>query len=199
MEKGCLYGYARCSTKEQCEDRQVIALRAFGVPEHCIVVEKMSGQNFKRPLYCDLIKTLKPSDTLVVKSVDRLGRSYDDVIDNWRIITREIGAHIVVLDFPILDTRQSELNLTGAFIADLVLQILSYFSEMEFSQIRQRQAEGIAAAKAKGTKFGRVPKERPSQYEDLREKWRRNEISAREASRRLGISHSTFLSWVNTE
>jgi len=199
MDKGSLYGYARCSTKEQNEDRQVIALLEYGVPKQSIVVEKMSGKNFKRPLYCDLIKTLKPSDTLVVKSVDRLGRSYDDVIDNWRIITREIGAHIVVLDFPILDTRQSELNLTGAFIADLVLQILSYFSEMEFSQIRQRQAEGIAAAKAKGTRFGRTPKERPEQYVELREQWKQGQISAREASRQLGISHSTFLSWVNSE
>ena len=199
MEKGSLYGYARCSTKEQNEDRQVIALLEYGVPMQSIVVEKMSGKNFKRPPYCDLIKTLKPSDTLVVKSVDRLGRCYDDVIDNWRIITREIGAHIVVLDFPILDTRQSELNLTGSFIADLVLQILSYFSEMEFSQIRQRQAEGIAAAKAKGTRFGRTPKERPEQYNVLREKWKQGGISAREASRQLGISHSTFLSWVNSE
>lgn len=196
MNDVCMYGYARCSTKEQNEGRQVVALQEFGVPEKNIVVEKVSGKNFDRPLYCELIKSLKPRDVLVIKSVDRLGRDYNDVIENWRMITREMGAHIVVLDFPVLDTRQNKLNLTGAFIADLVLQILSYMSEMEFSQIRQRQAEGIAAAKANGTKFGRKPKERPSSFENVHDRWQRNEISAREASRQLGISHSTFLTWV---
>jgi len=196
MENICMYGYARCSTKEQNEGRQVNALRAFGVPEQNIVVEKMSGKNFDRPLYTNLVKTLKNHDTLVIKSVDRLGRDYKDVIENWRIITREVGAHIVVLDFPILDTRQTNLNLTGEFIAEIVLQILSYLSEMEFSQIKQRQAEGIATAKAKGVKFGRKPKERPSIYEETVDRWQRHEISAREASRQLGISHSTFLRWV---
>jgi len=196
MDNFCMYGYARCSTKEQNEGRQVNALLAFGVPEKNIVVEKMSGKNFDRPLYCELLKTLKTSDTLVLKSVDRLGRDYRDVIENWRIVTKEIGAHVVVLDFPILDTRQTDLNLTGAFIAELVLQILGYLSEMEFSQLKQRQLEGIAVAKSKGVKFGRQPKERPPIYEDLREQWWSMEISAREASRQLGISHSTFLKWV---
>jgi len=192
---GKIYGYARCSSLHQNEDRQVIALQQFGIPTKNIVVEKQSGKNFKRPLYQKLIKNLKPVDTLVIKSIDRLGRNYDEIIEQWRHITKTIGAAVVVIDMPVLDTRKNELNLTGTFIADLVLQILCYMAEMEQTLILQRQAEGIAAAKAKGVKLGRRPKERPPLFNSLCELWRRKEISAREAGKKLGISHTTFLAW----
>ena len=169
------------------------------MPEKNIVVETMSGKDFKRPLYRKLVKKLKPGDTLILKSVDRLGRNYKEIIEEWRYITKEKEAALVVLDMPILDTRQKELNVTGTFIADMVLQILSYMAEMERTFNKQRQAEGIAAAKAKGTKFGREPKLRTELYEELRDCWYRDEISAREAGRMLGISHTTFLIWVRKE
>ena len=194
-----VYGYVRCSTKEQNPDRQIISMLEFGVPEKNIVTEMMSGKNFIRPLYRKLVKKLKPGDTLVIKSVDRLGRNYQEIINEWRYITKEREAALVVLDMPILDTREKELNITGTFIADLVLQILSYMAEMERSFNTQRQAEGISAAMAKGIKFGREPKERSETYEVLRDSWYKEEISARAAGRILGISHTTFLIWAREE
>ena len=196
MYAGKLFGYARCSTIQQHEDRQINSLREFGVLENNIVVEKMSGKNFERPLYRKLIEGLKPEDTLVIASIDRMGRSYNEVIDQWRYITKVVGAAIVVLDMPVLNTQRNELNLTDSFVADLVLAILSYMSEMERSFNRQRQAEGIIAAKVRGVKFGRKPKNRSSLYEVLRNLWYQKKISAREAGRQLGISHTTFLVWV---
>ena len=148
-------------------------------------------------MYKRLLKKIKPDDTLVVKSIDRLGRDYNEILEQWRIITKEIGAAIVVIDIPLLDTRQKERDLTGTFIADLVLQILSYVAQTERDFIRQRQAEGIEAAKARGVRFGREPMERPKSFDDLREAWMYGKISARYAAKQLGVTHKTFLTWVN--
>ena len=143
------------------------------------------------------MRKIKSGDTLVIKSIDRLGRNYDEILEQWRIITKEKGAAIVVLDMPLLDTQKNK-DLTGTLIADIVLQLLSYVAQTEREFIRQRQAEGIAAAKLQGVRFGRKPREKPPEYGSLKELWARGEISAREAARRLGITHRTFLSWVNT-
>jgi len=194
-----LFGYVRVSTREQNASRQVIAMREFGIPETSIVVEMMSGKNFHRPAYRKLIKQLQPGDVLVLNSLDRLGREYDALIDEWRYITKEVGADIVVLDMPLLDTRKKDRDLTASFVADLVLQILSYVSEKERELNRQRQAAGIAAAKARGVKFGQRPLERPPLFDKLRERWRRGGVTSREAGRLLGVSHTTFLAWVKGE
>ena len=145
-----IYGYVRVSTKEQCEARQLIALRSFRVPEKNIFMDKLSGKDFNRPRYRALLRKLKPGEVMVVKSIDRLGRNYDEILHQWRVITKEIGADIVVLDMPLLDTRQTGKNLTGTFVADLVLQILSYVAQTERENIRQRQLEGIEAARRPG-------------------------------------------------
>ena len=190
------YGYARVSTKEQNAERQILALREFGIDEKLIYVDKQSGKDFERPQYKRLLKKLKPDDTLVIKSIDRLGRNYDEILEQWRVITKEKRAAIVVLDMPLLDTRQSR-DLTGTLIADIVLQLLSYVAQTEREFIRQRQAEGIAAAKARGVQFGRKPMERPPEYENLKKLWKDGQTSARDAAGKLGISHRTFLLWVN--
>lgn len=190
------YGYARVSTKEQNEERQILALREFGINDKLIYVDKQSGKDFERPSYKRLLKKLKPDDTLVIKSIDRLGRNYDEILEQWRIITKEKRAAIVVLDMPLLDTRQSR-DLTGTLIADIVLQLLSYVAQTEREFIRQRQAEGIAAAKARGVKFGRERLPLPENYDEIYALWSDKKISAREAGRRLGVSHKTFLQWTN--
>ena len=192
------YGYIRVSTKEQNEQRQLIALSEFGIRESHIYMDKQSGKDFARPNYQKLIRKLKSGDTIVIKSIDRLGRNYEEILEQWRIITKEKQAAVVVLDMPLLDTRQNR-DLTGTLIADIVLQLLSYVAQTEREFIRQRQAEGIAAAKQRGVKFGRRPMERPAAYPHIRQIWQRNEISAREAARQLGINHRTFLLWVNEE
>ena len=186
-----VYGYIRVSSKEQNEDRQVIALREFGVDEHCIVIEKASGKDFDRPNYKRLIKRLKRGDRLVIKSIDRLGRNYEEIINQWRHITKDIGADIIVLDMPILDTTQFK-SLLGTFISDLVLQLLSFVAENERSNIRQRQAEGIAAAKARGVHFGRERKYDPAEYFDIYEKFKRKEIRQKEMIRQIGCCNSTY-------
>lgn len=188
------YGYARVSTKEQNEERQLIALTAFGVAADAIFVDKQSGKDFERMQYRKLIRKLKDGDTLVVKSIDRLGRNYDEILEQWRVITKEKRAAIVVLDMPLLDTRQNR-DLTGTLIADIVLQLLSYVAQTEREFIRQRQAEGIAAAKARGVQFGRRPMQRPENFQVLRQKWEYGEISARQAAAQLKIIHRTFLLW----
>lgn len=188
------YGYVRVSTKEQNEDRQMIAMRDFKVDR--IYLDKQSGKDFERPQYRKLLKKLKPDDILAVKSIDRLGRNYEEILEQWRIITKEKRAAIVVLDMPLLDTRKSK-DLTGTLIADIVLQLLSYVAQTEREFIRQRQKEGIAAAKARGVRFGREPKEHPREFETLKNMWMEEKISAREAAKRLGIAHTTFLRWVN--
>ena len=189
------YGYIRVSTREQNEDRQLVAMRDFGVTDSNIHLDKQSGKDFQRPAYRRLLKKLKPGDTLIIKSIDRLGRDYDEILEQWRVITKEKRAAIVVLDIPLLDTRQKERDLTGTFIADLVLQILSYVAQQERESIRQRQAEGIAAAQSRGIKFGRPLKEPPQAFCEVRKAWERKEISAREAGRRLNVNRMTFLAW----
>ena len=189
------YGYARVSTKEQNEERQLIALTAFGVAADAIFVDKQSGKNFERMQYRKLIRKLKDGDTLVVKSIDRLGRNYEEILEQWRVITKEKRAAIVVLDMPLLDTRQNR-DLTGTLIADIVLQLLSYVAQTEREFIRQRQAEGIAAAKARGVRFGRQPMQRPKNFPLVQQRWERGEISARQAAEQLKITHRTFLRWV---
>lgn len=189
-----MYGYVRTSTKEQKEDRQVIAMQEFGCDS--IWVEKMSGKSFNRPVYQSLLKELKPGDTLVVKSIDRLGRNYDEIIDQWQYLTKTVKIAIVVIDMPVLDTRQS-CNLISTFVTDTILQLLSYVAEQERAFNRQRQAEGIAAAKANGVRFGRSkPTPRPKALEKVRIKWECGQITSREAGKLLGISHTTFLAWV---
>ncbi|MBR1396378.1 MAG: recombinase family protein, partial [Selenomonadaceae bacterium] len=153
------YGYIRVSSKDQSEDRQLIAMTEFGVPNENIFIDKQSGKHFNRPAYQRLLQKLKPNDTLVIKSIDRFGRNYAEILEQWRIITKEKQVSIVVLDMPLLDTRQRH-DLIGTFITDLTLQILSYVAQTEREFNHQRQAEGIAAAKARGVKFGGIPKER---------------------------------------
>lgn len=192
------YGYVRVSTREQNAQRQVIALKEYGIALKQIFVDKQSGKDFVRPNYKRMMRKIKSGDTLVVKSIDRLGRNYEEILEQWRIITKEKQAYIVVLDMPLLDTKQNR-DLTGTLIADIVLQLLSYVAQTEREFIRQRQAEGIAAAKERGVQFGRRPMERPEKYEMIKAKWEKKEISAREAGKQLGITHSTFLRWVNEE
>ena len=192
-----IYGYIRVSTKEQCEERQLIALREFPVPEENIFMDKLSGKDFNRPQYKKLLRKLKRGDILVIKSIDRLGRNYEEILNQWRIITKEKQADIVVLDMPLLDTRQTGRDLTGTFVADLVLQILSYVAQTERENIRQRQMEGIAAAKLRGVQFGRPRKPVPENFFDLKERWERKEISSRKAAKELHIAQDTFLRWVH--
>ena len=151
------YAYIRVSTKEQNEDRQLLAMKELEIPEKCIFIDKQSGKDFERPFYRKMIKKLKKDDILFIKSIDRLGRNYAEILEQWRILTKEIGIDIVVLDMPLLDTRRGK-DLMGTFLSDIVLQILSFVAENERENIRQRQAEGIAAAKARGVRFGRPPR-----------------------------------------
>ena len=189
-----IYGYIRISTREQNDDRQRIALENFGVPTENFFIDKQSGKDFVRPQYRKLLKKIKAGDTLVIKSIDRLGRSYEELLEQWRIITKEKNVAIVVLDTPLLDTRRKN-DLIGTLIADLVLQIMSAFAQIERDLTKQRQAEGIAAAKARGVKFGRPGKVKPQEYPQVYAQWKENKISAREAARILGVHHSTFLNW----
>ena len=185
------YGYARVSTKEQHEERQLIALTGFGIEESAIFVDKQSGKDFERTQYRRLIRKLKDGDTLVVKSIDRLGRNYEEILEQWRIITKEKHAAIVVLDMPLLDTRQNR-DLTGTLIADIVLQLLSYVAQTEREFIRQRQAEGIAAAKSKGVRFGRPPSPLPENFHSVYQKWRSGKMTGTEAAQQCGMPLSTF-------
>ena len=190
--EGTTYGYVRVSTHEQNEVRQLVAMRDFGVPEANIIVEKLSGKDFNRPRYQKLVRGLRPEDVLVVKSIDRLGRNYDEILEQWAVITKKYQAAIVVLDMPLLDTRQGR-DLTGTLIADIVLQVLSYVAQTERENIRQRQAEGIAAAKAAGVRFGRERLELPPGVEDVVQNWHEGGISASSAAGELGMSRDTFL------
>lgn len=192
------YGYVRVSTREQNEQRQMIALRDFGIADKRIFMDKQSGKDFERTNYKRMLRKIKSGDTIVIKSIDRLGRNYDEILEQWRIITKEKQVAIVVLDMPLLDTRQNR-DLTGTLIADIVLQLLSYVAQTEREFIRQRQAEGIAAAKERGIKFGRKPMDRPERFGLLKMQFANKEVSARTAAKQLGITHSTFLRWVNEE
>ena len=186
-----IYGYIRVSSQEQNEDRQLIAMAEVGVMRENIYMDKQSGKDFERPQYKRLVKKLREGDILFIKSIDRLGRNYEEILNQWRIITKEKRTDIVVLDMPLLDTRRDK-NLLGTFISDIVLQLLSFVSENERVNIRKRQAEGIAAAKKRGVKFGRPIKEMPEDFEEIIKKWEQKVLSIREITAMYGISESTF-------
>lgn len=186
-----IYGYIRVSTKDQNEDRQKIALQGQNIPDSCLYMDKQSGKDFNRPQYLELLKKLQQGDLLYVMSIDRLGRNYEDILDQWQQITKTIGADIVVLDMPLLDTRTGK-DLLGTFIADLVLQILSFVAESERINIRQRQKEGIAAAKARGVRFGRPANPFPENFPIACEKWRQGELTCSAAARLCHLPLTTF-------
>lgn len=191
------YGYARVSTKEQNEDRQIAALIEHGVPESNIFIDKMSGKHFERPKYKELLSKLDGDAVLFIKSIDRLGRSYKDLSEQWRIITKDKGADVVVIDMPLLDTRH-EKSLLGTFISDLILTLLSYIAENEYQTIHQRQAEGIAIAKAKGVKFGRPLRKLPDNFDEIYKYWKLGNISTSEAARTVNMPISSFRNKVKT-
>ena len=186
-----IYGYVRVSSQEQNEDRQLIAMAEAGVERANIFIDKQSGKDFDRPNYKRLIKRLRPGDTLFIKSIDRLGRNYEEIQNQWRIITKDKGVDMVVIDMPLLDTRNHK-NLLGTFISDLVLQLLSFISENERTTIRQRQAEGIAAAKKRGVRFGRPAKEAPQNFEEVILKWQKKEVPLDEILKEYDMSAATF-------
>ena len=186
------YAYIRVSSKDQNVDRQIMALEPYNIPRKNIFCDYQSGKDFERPQYQKLLKRLKTGDLLIIKSIDRLGRNYDDILVQWQYITKEIKADILVLDMELLDTRKKSDNLTGTLIADLVLQILAYVAQTERELIRQRQAEGIAAAKLSGKRLGRSPITLPEGFEKICEKCDRGELSIRKAAEVLGMSHTTF-------
>lgn len=186
------YGYVRVSTREQNEARQLDALAPYEIPQKNLFVEKKSGKDFNRPVYRRLTKRLRPGDLLILKSIDRLGRDYDEILEEWRHITKEIGADVLILDMPLLDTRAKGRDLTGTFIADLVLQILSYVAQTERENIRQRQMEGIAAAKRQGVKFGRPALPLPDNFDEIHRAWRGKKLTLKQAARKCGMPEGTF-------
>lgn len=200
--KGTMYGYVRVSTKEQKEDRQLTAMREFGVEEDRVVVEKLSGKDFCRPLYQALVTQMDAGDVLVIKSIDRLGRNYEEILEQWRWLTKSREIAIVVLDMPLLDTRQGR-DLTGVLVADIVLQLLSYVAQTEREFNRQRQAEGIAEAKERGVRFGPDRLPMPEEFEVLAQQWWNGEVSGECAAKSLGLSRRTFCrrakEWGNAE
>lgn len=185
------YGYIRVSTKEQNEDRQVIALEEAGIDKQNVFMDKQSGKDFQRPQYKRMLRKLRKNDLLYIKSIDRLGRNYSEILEQWRLLTKEKGVDIVVLDMPMLDTRRGK-DLMGTFIADLVLQILSFVAENERVNIRQRQAEGIAAAMARGVQFGRPPSPLPHSFHAAYLQWKSGEITGTYAANLCGMPLSTF-------
>ena len=193
MEDINIYGYMRVSSKEQNEDRQKIALTEMGVPENNIYMDKQSGKDFERTQYKRLLRKLNENSVLYIKSIDRLGRNYGELNEQWRIITKEKKADIVVIDMPLLDTRR-EKNLLGTFISDVVLALLSYVAENERTNIKQRQAAGIAAAKARGVKFGRPPLPIPQNFYQMRKDWRTGKITIEEAAKACNMCPKTFYS-----
>ena len=195
---GQMYGYVRVSSRDQNEARQMAAMREAGVSDADIYLDKRSGADFERQGYRRLLRKIRAGDTLVVKSIDRLGRNYAEILEQWRFITRVKCAAILVLDMPLLDTRKSR-DLMGTLIADIVLQLLSYVAQTERELIRQRQAEGIAAAKARGTHFGREAIPRPAEFSEILAEWHTKKFGSRAAAKRLGVSQTTFLKWAREE
>ena len=191
MEEKKIYGYVRCSSTDQNEDRQMIALREASVPEKNIFMDKQSGKDFDRPNYKKLVQELKAGDLLYILSIDRLGRNYEEIQNQWRILTKEIGIDICVLDMPLLDTRNGK-DLMGTFIADLVLQILSFVAQSERENIKKRQAEGIAAAKARGVKFGRPEKTAPDDFGKIVRAWEQKKMSFTDVLEKCNMSEATF-------
>ena len=186
-----IYGYIRVSSRDQNEDRQMTALQALAIKENNIFMDKQSGKDFDRPQYKRLVRRLKKNDLLYVKSIDRLGRNYAEILEQWRILTKEKGIDIVVLDMPLLDTRRGK-DLMGTFLSDIVLQVLSFVAENERNNIRQRQAEGIRAAKERGVRFGRPEIKMPDHFKKTVTAWEKKEITIQEALRQCGMSEATF-------
>lgn len=189
-----VYGYVRVSTKEQNEDRQILALAEWNIPKKNIFQDKQSGKDFKRPAYQALVRRLKPGDLIIVESLDRLGRNYEEIIEQWKMITKKKLANIFIIDMPLLDTRKQN-DLTGILIADIVLQLLSYVAQTEREFIKKRQKEGILAAQKRGVKFGRPKLSIPENFYYTYKRWEYKEISSRQAAKILEISQSTFLKW----
>lgn len=185
------YGYIRVSSRDQNEDRQLIAMQELSIPPTHVYIDKQSGKDFNRPKYKRLLRKLRRDDLLYIKSIDRLGRNYGEILEQWRILTKEKGIDIVVLDMPLLDTRRGK-DLMGTFLSDIVLQVLSFVAENERTNIRQRQAEGIAAAKAKGVRFGRPPRPLPLEFHNAYQEWRTGNVTCTEAARRCNMPLSTF-------
>ena len=192
MKEPKKFAYIRVSSHEQNEDRQLMAMRDLKIPEENIYMDKLSGKDFNRPNYLELVERIEEGDILYILSIDRLGRNYEEILEQWKIITKEKEANIEVLDMPLLNTYETKNGLTGMFVADLVLQILAYVAEIERTFIKQRQAEGIAAAKKRGVKFGPTKKSNPERLDEYREKWYRGEVTIREAAAALGVSNSLF-------
>ena len=186
-----IYGYIRVSSRDQNEDRQLMALKEIGTPEKHIYIDKQSGKDFNRPQYKKLLRKIKKDDLLYIKSIDRLGRNYEEILQQWRILTKEKGIDIVVLDMPLLDTRRGK-DLMGTFLSDIVLQVLSFVAENERTNIRQRQAEGIAAAKAKGIKFGRPPLPLPDNFYKIHKAWRAKKLTLKQAAKACNMPVGTF-------
>ena len=187
------YGYIRVSTREQNEDRQLLALREIGIPEKSIFLDRQSGKDFDRPQYQRLLRKMKKDDLLYIKSIDRLGRNYTEILAQWRILTKDKGVDIVVLDMPLLDTRRGK-DLMGTFLSDIVLQVLSFAAENERVNIRQRQAEGIAAAKKRGVRFGRPPQPLPDNFHAVYKAWRAKKLTLKQAAAACGMPAGTFYS-----
>ena len=190
-DMGTVYGYVRVSSRDQNEDRQIITMKEMNVPKCNIYIDRQSGKDFNRPQYIKLLKKVKPDDLICIKSIDRLGRNYSEILNQWKIITKDKQVDLYVIDMPILDTRR-ERNLLGTFISDLVLTLLSYVAENERINIRQRQAEGIAAAKARGVRFGRRPNPLPDNFYEVYRKWKMKQITVSEASKLCGMPQTTF-------
>ena len=188
---GILYGYIRVSTRKQNEDRQILALKELSIPAKNLFIDKQSGKDFERPQYRKMVRKLKKDDLLYIKSIDRLGRNYSEILEQWRILIKEKGIDIVVLDMPLLDTRRGK-DLMGTFLSDIVLQVLSFVAENERTNIRQRQAEGIAAAKARGVRFGRPPKPLPENFHHLYQQWKNGKITGTAAAKLCGMPLCTF-------
>ena len=186
-----VYGYIRVSSRDQNEDRQLVALKEVGVSEKSIYLDKQSGKDFNRPQYKKLLRKLKKDDLLYIKSIDRLGRNYEEILQQWHVLTKEKGIDIVVLDMPLLDTRRGK-DLMGTFLSDIVLQVLSFVAENERTNIRQRQAEGIAAGKARGVKFGRPPLPLPDNFYEVHKEWRMKKITLKQAANACNMPVGTF-------
>lgn len=190
------YGYIRVSTKEQNIDRQITAMEQQGIGKDKIFVDRATGTNFQRKGYKKMMRKVKPGDEIFIKSTDRLGRNYDDIIDQWNTITKDKGVDLVVIDFPLLDTRKKITGVTGTFIVDLILQTMSYVAQIERENTHQRQMEGIYEAQKRGVQFGRKAIEKPDNYDEVATLWRDGNISLRAGGQLLGVSHSTFAKWL---
>ena len=191
------YGYMRVSTREQNEDRQRLAMREYGIPEENLYLDKQSGKDFERPGYQELLKRLNAGDTLVIKSIDRLGRNYDEILEQWRLLTKEKQVWITVLDMPFLDTI-ADRDLLSRLISEIMLQVLSYVAQQERDFIRQRQKEGIEAAKLRGVRFGQKPLPIPEQYAEVKKLWETGDLSANAAAKQLGVARNTFIKWTKS-